>query len=320
MLGSDIDLAGREWTPIGNGKYAFEGVFIGCDRTIKNISVTKQITYYRSSDGVDFGYAGLFGYAKNAEFDSIILDGVKIKIEPSLSCDFTRIGGLVGSLSTTTESAVRDIKVKNMKVETGFSSTYLTVGGAVGYISTNDSAIFTAERISAELTIKDKANDYTSYLGGIFGYLSNKGSSIVTDFASYATFYWSDTDDGDNFAGAIGALNNHKGTVKLTNAFSELKINRKYNVSSSPISRAGAIIGTYYADANVKEANIFKNLFGYVASVYNHYSPAMVLYGSYINDDSLTATNCVGAMSLPENSGFKSSVWNLTNLSHPTLK
>lgn len=320
MLGADIDLGGREWTPIGTPAKPFEGVFIGCDKTVRNLSITKLQVYCRESDGVYFTYAGLFGYCKDVEIDSLTLDGVKINISASRYYDYVRVGGLVGIIEMKTEATLRDIRIKNMKTEITLANSHLCHGGAVGFVSTKEGAIFTAERIEADVFLRDKANDYVSYIGGIFGYLSNNGSSMISDFACYATLYWSTADDGDNYGGAFGAINNHKGAVKLTNGFSSLKLKEKNNVESYPKSKAGAILGMYYADKDVKETNIFKNLFGHITFTISSYDPSVALYGSYINPDSLTEINCAGSSTLPENHGFKSSVWNLSDPSHPILR
>ncbi len=40
ILMDDIDLAGKEWTPIGNGSNAFTGCFRGNNNTISNLTIT----------------------------------------------------------------------------------------------------------------------------------------------------------------------------------------------------------------------------------------------------------------------------------------
>ncbi len=72
-LGSDIDLAGINWEPIGQtGATQFQGVFDGKNYTIKNMTVNKPSTEL-------FVAAGFFGWLNNgANIKNVKFDGVKI--------------------------------------------------------------------------------------------------------------------------------------------------------------------------------------------------------------------------------------------------
>lgn len=72
-LGSDIDLAGINWEPIGQtGATQFQGVFDGKNYTIKNMTVNKPSTKHPVA-------AGFFGWLNNgANIKNVKFDGVKI--------------------------------------------------------------------------------------------------------------------------------------------------------------------------------------------------------------------------------------------------
>lgn len=66
-LGGDMDLAGKEWTPIGLDKY-FKGTFDGADHSISNLNISKQTS----------GYAGLFGRVSGATITNVMLTDTAI--------------------------------------------------------------------------------------------------------------------------------------------------------------------------------------------------------------------------------------------------
>ena len=44
-LGADIDLAGKEWTPIGKSGAMFQGTFDGGENTISNLKISSEESY-----------------------------------------------------------------------------------------------------------------------------------------------------------------------------------------------------------------------------------------------------------------------------------
>ncbi len=73
-LGADIDLGGKEWTPIGNSTNKFEGTFDGAkadgsgNYTISNLYINKP----NKSD------MGLFGFTTNGEVKNFTLHNAKV--------------------------------------------------------------------------------------------------------------------------------------------------------------------------------------------------------------------------------------------------
>ena len=66
-LGTDIDLGGADWTPLGNNAAPFSGALYGRGYAITGL---------RIDTGSD--YAGLFGVVSNAVFDGVALDGASV--------------------------------------------------------------------------------------------------------------------------------------------------------------------------------------------------------------------------------------------------
>ena len=62
-LGADIDLGGKEWTPIGNSTNSFKGVFEGNKHTISNLFINSPTK----------SNIGLFGVTQSGEVKNFIL-------------------------------------------------------------------------------------------------------------------------------------------------------------------------------------------------------------------------------------------------------
>ena len=174
-LGNNIDLAGREWTPIGIGNqtdndntssnYVFKGIFNGRSYTISNLYI----------DSNSLMKVGLFGSIVNAEIKSVGVINATVKMTYNLAMSY---GGILsGSAinSTITKCYVSGLlDVINTKTNGGHNATAgMLIGCVNGEIIVSDCyAIGTA---SAKSTIADS---YKSYSGGIIGVISNGNAYI----------------------------------------------------------------------------------------------------------------------------------------------
>ncbi|MCL2082513.1 MAG: hypothetical protein FWH04_04665 [Oscillospiraceae bacterium] len=206
-LTADIDLAGRNWTPIGTyGTYGshFGGVFDGQGHVIRNMTVMGEHTY-----------AGLFGYVGGSDIKNVGLEGTAIASSSSSA------GGIYGS-------AFGGASVTNC-YNTGnvyaFSSGSSCAGGIAG--------------IPAYSTISDcyntgnvYASSSSTYAGGIAGHWAH---SIVNCFN---TGNVSASASGDSYAGGIfGSISKYgSGTANCYNA-------GYIFASSGTVSYAGGIGG-----------------------------------------------------------------------------
>ena len=109
-LDTDIDLTGKDWTPIGTGySNKYTGTFDGGGHTITGLTFTTNDKY-----------AGLFGWLDRAgTVKNVVMEGVQIT---SNQIDGGSIGGVVGSSWGT---------IENCSVSGSVSGT-VYVGGVVG--------------------------------------------------------------------------------------------------------------------------------------------------------------------------------------------
>ena len=183
-LTADIDLTGKDWTPIGTNFYnSYTGTFDGGGHTIKGLTVTTNDQYV----GL-FGRLGKAGTVKN-----VVMEGVQITSNHSLGY----AGGVAGfswggtiencSVSGSVSGTICAGGVVGIQWEasiTGCSSSatvkgMVQVGGVAG--ETNTGATMVACYATGNVTIEiDPIDNILG--GGLVGF--NAGSSVL---ACYAT-------------------------------------------------------------------------------------------------------------------------------------
>ena len=147
-LTADIDLTGKDWTPIGtNYDNSYTGTFDGGGHTIKGLTVTTNDQF-----------VGLFGYLNRAgTVKNVVMEGIQITSNHMFGCT----GGVVGYSWGT---------IENCSVSGSVSGTDC-VGGVVG--SQKAGSIIGC---SSSATVKG-----THYVGGVAG---EKWGTMI---ACYAT-------------------------------------------------------------------------------------------------------------------------------------
>ena len=183
-LTADIDLTGKDWTPIGTNFYnSYTGTFDGGGHTIMGLTVTTNDQYV----GL-FGRLGKAGTVKN-----VVMDGIQITCNHRLGY----AGGVAGfswggtiencSVSGSVSGTICAGGVVGIQWEasiTGCSSSatvkgMVQVGGVAG--QTNSGATMAACYATGNVTIEiDPINNILG--GGLVGF--NAGSSVL---ACYAT-------------------------------------------------------------------------------------------------------------------------------------
>ena len=186
-LTADIDLTGKDWTPIGTDyDNAYTGTFDGGGHTITGLTVTTNDQYA----GL-FGYLGKFG--KFGTVKNVVMDGIQITCNHRLGS----AGGVAGfsravtiencSVSGSVSGTMRAGGVVGGQIGgsiTGCSSSAtvkgaLNVGGVAG--EKNSGATMTACYATGNVTIEiDPINNILG--GGLVGF--NARSSVL---ACYAT-------------------------------------------------------------------------------------------------------------------------------------
>lgn len=133
---ADIDLGGKEWTPIGfqklNGAEVdapFSGVYSGLGHKVTGLSITKTPT----------NHTGLFGYVMSGEVEAGIAN---LTVEGEITLDGVSssnlgIGGLAGTIAKDTSAFKAPLAVinctSNVKVTLTNCSGEPRVGGLLGY-------------------------------------------------------------------------------------------------------------------------------------------------------------------------------------------
>ena len=209
-LTADIDLTGKDWSPIGTNFYnSYTGTFDGGGHTIMGLTVTTNDQYV----GL-FGRLGKAGTVKN-----VVMDGIQITCNHRLGY----AGGVAGfswggtiencSVSGSVSGTVSVGGVVGIQWEasiTGCSSSatvkgMVKVGGVAG--ETNSGATMAACYATGNVTIEiDPINNILG--GGLVGF--NAGSSVL---ACYATGNVTSTGSGTGNVHIGGFLGDNYTTV-----------------------------------------------------------------------------------------------------------
>ena len=210
-LDTDIDLTGKDWTPIGTDyDNSYKGTFDGGGHTIKGLTFTTNDKY-----------AGLFGYLDKAgTVKNVVMEGIQITSNHVLMSGNT--GGVVGyswgtiencSVSGSVSGTVYVGGVVGAQIGgsiTGCSSSAtvkgtVDVGGVAG--QTNSSATLTACYATGNVTIE--INPAKNIAGGSLVGM-NAGSSLL---ACYATGNVTSTGSSTGYIHIGGFLGNNYTTV-----------------------------------------------------------------------------------------------------------
>lgn len=269
-LTRDIDLAGYNWTPIGNNKAQYAGIFDGQDHRISNLVVINAA--YASGAG-----AGLFGYGKNCTIQNLTVSGSITLSNSSASVAQACAGGVLGggtSVTLTNVHSAVDITINRTK------GNWARAGGVFGGGSCN--AI-------TNCSYTGTLNGY-QYCAGIAGYLTagtvsncyNAGTintgityaaGIVASCAPanvIGCYNIGTITAGTSYAGGIvatessGTLSNcfNVGVVSRTNyvgaiagnvSKAEATLAHNYYLESTCASGIGATKGTHTAEAVTAE-------------------------------------------------------------------
>lgn len=158
-----MNLAGKEWTPIGTAEKPFTGCFDGNNVQIQNMSIT----------AAPAGYAGLFGSIDGADIRNVAMTGVSIQIEPQTETEEpTRAGAVAGGGTGVldTVSAAGSISV----TRTADDDTHVGVqaGGIAGQASALRNA---AADVDVTVTLANAGEGTETVMaGGIVGSLAGE--------------------------------------------------------------------------------------------------------------------------------------------------
>ena len=237
-----IDLAGKEWTPIGyfpdlisSTANAFKGNYDGGNKTISNLCINNTST--RSTTN----YTGLFGYIGFDKADKINincimnvnLSSVTVSANNSGS---NQIGALVGFAGVC--------KILNCSVSGGSVSCNGPAsgcGGLIGAFSSNDRTY--AANCWANVSVTNTGSTQYGSTGGFVGCFGDGAATIAN---CYARGDVSSSSGGGGFSGwSYGQLINCYSTGKVNNSYTPCA----HNTSNSSFKVLS--LSTYYlSDSN----------------------------------------------------------------------
>ena len=241
-LDTDIDLTGKDWTPIGTDyDNSYKGTFDGGGHTITGLTFTTNDEY-----------AGLFGWLNRAgTVKNVVMEGVQITSNQIYGGS---IGGVVGyswgtiencSVSGSVSGTVYVGGVVGAQIDgsiTGCSSSAtvkgtVDVGGVAG--QTNSSATLTACYATGNVTIE--INPAKNIAGGSLVGM-NAGSSLL---ACYATGNVTSTGSSTGYMHIGGFLGNNYTTVTACYWKNNQEQDIGYNKKSTEVTKVDGSVVTW---------------------------------------------------------------------------
>ena len=216
VLTADIDLANKEWTPIGNYSNPFKGNFNGDNHTVTGMQISGEL------DRV-----GLCGECIKFNVNSAIKN---ITVKDSVICGINFVGAIAGYAEEINIENCRSIgNTINGKTDVGgicgkiggysggkvsqcYNSSKVTGRGRVGGIAGMMGGIAENCLNTGEITIIDKA--YQSACGGIFGIFDDTtASASITACVNLGK-----VSGGESFGGIVGSTDS-KSTGHISNCY-----------------------------------------------------------------------------------------------------
>ena len=215
VLTADIDLANKEWTPIGNYSNPFKGNFNGDNHTVTGMQISGELDC-----------VGLFGECIKFNVNSAIKN---ITVKDSVICGINFVGAIVGYAEGINIENCRSIgNTINGKTDVGgicgkiggysvgkvsqcYNSSKVTgrvrVGGIAGMGGIAENCLNTGE-----IMIIDKA--YQSACGGIFGIFDDTtASASITACVNLGK-----VSGGESFGGIVGRTDSES-TGHISNCY-----------------------------------------------------------------------------------------------------
>lgn len=218
VLTADIDLANKEWTPIGIYRNSFQGNFDGRNHTVTRMRISNS-----SAD-----YVGLFGECRRHNINSAIKN---ITVKNSDINGKRFVGAIVGR--------AEEINIENCRSIANTINSEKNVGGICGYFGGNPggkvSQCYNSSEVRGKMSaggiagsgdrctaenclntgeITVTTTQYTSTGGGIFGSFSD----IIASATITACVNLGKVSGGESFGGIVGSIES-KSTGHISNCY-----------------------------------------------------------------------------------------------------
>lgn len=310
VLGADIDLAGEEWTPIGEGTVSnagvigegvvpYTGVFDGKGHTVDNFTINVPAT------GASGYAAGLFGILSGATVKNVVI-GSKVVIEGKSEA-ITFLGGVAGfALNSTVEGCTNKGKVS---VTAAKDAIRECVGGIVGgmYTGEGDGYASYIKNCVNEGTVTSKNSVNTNNGGnglsvaGIAGFTDGKNFTYIQFCTNKAAI----SAEATRLAGIVASAN---AKTKVEDCVNEGKISG-LDVKASNSRVAGICSGGSTDDVFIRCINRGDIVFdksgdsthGYAAGILGQSNNPLTIeacenYGAILSDMFKAGTIYMGAI------------------------
>lgn len=266
ILGIDMNLAGRNWNPIGRYGTAFSGTFDGADHSIDGLNIVKKP--FTSSTSL---YFGLFGYLGSSLVENVVVRG-NIKLDPLdvTSSGVCAVGGIAAATSTGSQARFyRCGNEVNITIVNTIDSIAMNVGGIVGWgIGASFEECYNAATIdvrSETASLRAQAK-----VGGLAGMVTVAGTELpVTNcFNTGSISVYSDKYAyAGGLVGSYAGYNNSGALMKMENVYNSGVVQASTDgYVDGTETRAGALVGdplgnnsssvlnAYYLDSSAPHA------------------------------------------------------------------
>ena len=347
-LTRDLDLNNISWTPIGTGTLFFSGTFDGGAHTISNLKITTGAKFrfeYTKGRTLPAYSTGLFADCLNAVIKNLSIKKAEISIDPGYAESNSLYAGIiVGRFNCDTSAGVHNVNVSDAVITVNeFSGKDLPknlyAGGIIGTVKADKDSSFTLENLAADTVFPLEYSRSTTQhsVGGIIGNTMAYGRFETKNCASYMSVRI----NPDEFAGIINSfgafgtvVSATTDTVSFSDIFSKISVNKiPPEADDRYYFSAGAIIGSLY-QPNDKSGNDpkgyqFRNLFGWIKQTESETgatAKSMRLYDasrsipSGLDTVTMSEENCHGCETLPDNCGFDTDIWDISDPSAPKLR
>ena len=162
----------------------------------------------------------------------------------------------------------------------------------------------------------------TNHIGGIAGYVYQKGETEFSDICSNLVILKSEQYKGlYNISPLMGVFNAYNGVLQLTSCY--LSLNSNYyefnlrNHTTGHESNTNGCVGEHYGyyEGKANAQNVFCTF-----TAGNSYIMNYSLFHLTCEEGVRQITNCFGVEVLPETCGFDKNIWDLNDMSQPKLK
>ena len=292
LLDVDVDITGKEWTPIGTFDKPFSGVFDGGGHSITGLSITEFSEMSLETQAYNFG--GMFGVTDGASIRDFDLVDFSVEQVVYGRDSLFYLGGVAGLGMNTYVSGVNvDFATFDVtSIQTGNSAFY--IGGLFGSLWSIEQELADGSTVSTYLDLAkssvvgdinfDAADSegVISYVGGLVGetytayrnvisidnafYRGNiLGGTYIGGIAGYLDLYGSivDTyaigeslvsqDAGGSYVGGIVGGTSYE--TLIINSYANYKTLTAPESSGYYASYAGEIVGLTYEDGYAEGSN-----------------------------------------------------------------